>query len=161
LEAWRFGVPQLRRRLFILAARRDLGIVAESVMPAGAQHEDFHARDLIRAAEAGEPKCPPGLSVKEAIGDLPSIDAGGGEEGSTSAEEARSAYQKARRVSASLLLNHKSRTHSKAMLAKIKMIEEGGRNFELPDENRFRAQEREYFSQAYGRLHRHGIAQTI
>ena len=46
------------------------------------------------------------------------------------------------------------------MLAKIKMIEEGGR-LQLPDEHRLRAQDREYFSQAYGRLHRHGIAQTI
>jgi len=48
------------------------------------------------------------------------------------------------------------------MLDKIGMIGEGGRNLDLPDADRLRADpDREYFSQAYGRLHRHGIAQTI
>ncbi len=48
------------------------------------------------------------------------------------------------------------------MLKKMAMIQEGGSNQELPDDQRLRADpEREYFSQAYGRLHRHGIAQTI
>src|SRR4029079_12888870 len=43
-----------------------------------------------------------------------------------------------------------------------KMIPEGGRNQELGDDVRLRADDdREYFSQAYARLHRHGIAQTI
>jgi DNA (cytosine-5)-methyltransferase 1 len=42
------------------------------------------------------------------------------------------------------------------------MITEGSRNQELPENIRLRSDpEREYFSQAYGRLHRHGIAQTI
>ena len=47
------------------------------------------------------------------------------------------------------------------MLAKMAMIAEGGRNQELADEHRLRSTEGEYFSQAYARLHRHGIAQTI
>ena len=103
LEAWRFGVPQLRRRLFIFAVRRDLGIDAHTVVPAGADHEDFKARELIRAAEAGEPRCPAGLSVEEAIGDLPPIAAGEGEEITTYTIEPRSAYQEARRANATLL----------------------------------------------------------
>ncbi len=71
-------------------------------------------------------------------------------------------YQRARRSGATLLFNHRARSHSPAMLKKMAMIQEGGRNQELPDDQRLRADpEREYFSQAYGRLHRHGIAQTI
>lgn len=70
-------------------------------------------------------------------------------------------YQRARRGTASILFNHRSRTHSTAMVKKMAMIPEGGRNQELADEQRLRSAEGEYFSQAYARLHRHGIAQTI
>ena len=78
------------------------------------------------------------------------------------AETVLSDYQRERRDAATVLFNHKARTHSSAMLKKMAMIAEGGRNQDLPDDRRLRADpDREYFSQAYGRLHRHGIAQTI
>jgi DNA (cytosine-5)-methyltransferase 1 len=163
LEAWRYGVPQMRRRLFILAVRNDMSVPNEP-FPEGERSETFTARELIRSADAGEPICPPGLSVEEAIGDLPSIEAGGGAEAMSypPVKDELSDYQRARRVGAAILFNHKARAHSPAMLQKMAMIREGGRNQELPDEDRLRADpEREYFSQAYGRLHRHGIAQTV
>ena len=164
LDAWRYGVPQLRRRLFIFAIRADIA-GAEVPFPEGELIPQFKARGLIRAADAEDLQCPVGLSVEEAIGDLPSIPAGGGAEAMQYpplGDEDLSDYQRDRRRGASLLFNHKSRTHSENMLKKMAMIDEGGRNQELPDEHRLRADpEREYFSQAYGRLHRHGIAQTI
>lgn len=129
--------------------------------PAGSDGERFYARELIRAAEAGEPICPPGLTVLEAIGDLPSIPAGGGEEAMPYSDAPSSAYQQARRGTASILFNHRSRSHSTSMLEKMAMIPEGGRNQELDDLQRLRSTEGEYFSQAYARLHRHGIAQAI
>jgi DNA (cytosine-5)-methyltransferase 1 len=161
LEAWRFGVPQLRRRLFIFAVRNDIGRDPTELCPIGAELPGFTARELIRAAAEGSPSCPPGLSVEEAIGDLPSIPAGGGEEITAYSTEPQSDYQRARRQSAQLLFNHRARTHSKTMLKKMGMIEEGLRNFELPDKHRLKGEAGEYFSQAYARLHRHGIAQTI
>jgi DNA (cytosine-5)-methyltransferase 1 len=161
LEAWRFGVPQLRRRLFIVALRRDLALEADTLLPQGDDRDEFKARELIRAADLGEPQCPPGLSVAEAIGDLPALKAGAGDEVAQYTDDPQTPYQRARRENATLLLNHRARAHSSEMLAKVRMITEGGRNFELPDGDRLRAEDREYFSQAYGRLHRHGIAQTI
>jgi DNA (cytosine-5)-methyltransferase 1 len=163
LDAWRYGVPQLRRRLFILVVRDDINTSADP-FPHGDQSFQFNAQDLIRAAAADDPQCPRGLSVEEAIGDLPSIKAGGGTEAMQypSVRENLSDYQRARRLDSSLLFNHKARSHSLTMLKKMAMIQEGGRNQDLPDGQRLRADpEREYFSQAYGRLHRHGIAQTI
>jgi DNA (cytosine-5)-methyltransferase 1 len=162
LEAWRYGVPQLRRRLFVLAVMEDV-VVSADPFPEGDQSLQFNAQELIKAADADDPRCPPGLSVEEAIGDLPSIAAGGGAEAVQYPSISElSDYQRARRRGASLLFNHKARSHSAAMLKKMAMIQEGGRNQELPDGQRLRADpEREYFSQAYGRLHRHGIAQTI
>jgi DNA (cytosine-5)-methyltransferase 1 len=45
---------------------------------------------------------------------------------------------------------------------KLKKIPEGGSNQDLDGRSRFdRGREIKYLSQAYGRLHRHGIAQTI
>jgi DNA (cytosine-5)-methyltransferase 1 len=164
LDAWRYGVPQLRRRLFVLAVREDLtDAVSADPFPKGDQSLQFSAQELIKSAGLDDPQCPPGLSVEEAIGDLPSIPAGGGLEGALypSALEL-SDYQRARRAGATLLFNHRARTHSPAMLKKMAMITEGSRNQELPEDIRLRSDpEREYFSQAYGRLHRHGIAQTI
>lgn len=162
LDAWRYGVPQLRRRLFILIVREDIQVSNEP-FPEGDQSLQFNAQELIKAATEDDPQCPPGLSVEDAIGDLPSIRAGGGAEAVQYPRLSElSDYQSARRSGATLLFNHKARSHSPAMLKKMAMIQEGGRNQELPDDQRFRADpEREYFSQAYGRLHRHGIAQTI
>jgi DNA (cytosine-5)-methyltransferase 1 len=161
LEAWRYGVPQMRRRLFIVAAHADLGTIGDA-FPEGDASSPLRASELIRAAAAGEPTCPPGLSVEEAIGDLPSILAGGGEEYMSYATEPQSDYQRARRRNAQVLFNHRARTHAGPMLDKIRMIPEGGRNMELGDDQRLRADDdREYFSQAYARLHRGGISQTI
>jgi DNA (cytosine-5)-methyltransferase 1 len=162
LDAWRYGIPQLRRRLFIFIAREDIQ-VSNDPFPEGDQSLQFNAQELIRAATEDDPQCPPGLSVEDAIGDLPSIPAGGGAEAVQYPRLSElSDYQSARRSGATLLFNHKARSHSLAMLKKMAMIQEGGRNQELPDDQRLRADpEREYFSQAYGRLHRHGIAQTI
>jgi len=161
LEAWRYGVPQMRRRLVIIAIREDLGTVG-GPFPDGVDAGPFTAQELIRAAAAGEPKCPPGLSVAEAISDLPSIPAGGGDEYMSYPTAPRSDYQAERRTKSDILFNHRARSHAKAMMSKIRMIPEGGRNQELEDGLRLRADEdREYFSQAYARLHRGGIAQTI
>jgi DNA-cytosine methyltransferase len=162
LDAWRYGVPQLRRRLFVLAVREDVEAPA-APFPEGDQSLQFKAQELIKAAGVDDPQCPPGLSVEEAIGDLPAIPAGGGAEAAQYPPVSElSDYQRARRSGATLLFNHRARSHSPAMLKKMAMIQEGGSNQELPDDRRLRADpEREYFSQAYGRLHRHGIAQTI
>lgn len=161
LDAWRHGVPQMRRRLFVVAVRSGLGLADQDPFPAGLETNGFFARDLIAAAETGEPECPPGLSVEEAIGDLPPLDPGGGREVATYPRPPASDYQRARRARATFLVNHRSRTHSEGMVRNLSRIPEGGRNHEMPDGERLRAQDGEYYSQAYARLHRHGIAQTV
>lgn len=161
LEAWRFGVPQLRRRLFIMAVRDDLASAVKARLPLGDTSTRFTVKEFLKATEAGKPIGPPGLSVEEAIGDLPSIPAGGGKEAMKYGTSPESAYQEARRQGSEILFNHRSRKHSKAMLNKMALIAEGGRNQDLDDKMRLRSASGEYFSQAYGRLHRQGIAQTI
>ncbi len=160
VDAWRYGVPQLRRRAFVFATLKREGLVPERLVPTSSSSETFTAQTLIRAAQAGEPLCPPGLSVEDAIGDLPSLEPGAGTEAARYDAPVSTAYQCARRRNARVLFNHASRKHTPAFVERLKQIPEGGRNLDLPHEQRFGGSN-DYFSQAYGRLHRGGIAQTI
>src|SRR5207249_2053947 len=81
-----------------------------------------------------EPERLPYVSVEEAIGDLPSISAGGGDEVMFYPEAPKSEYQRWARKPSIAIFNHRSRSHSKEFLEKIKIIVEGGRNQELPDD---------------------------
>jgi DNA mismatch endonuclease Vsr len=89
---------------------------------------------------------------------LPTIPAGGGDEAMFYEGPSKSPFQTWAREGSVAIFNHRSRAHSTAFLKKISIIEEGGRNQELPSETRFSDN---YYSQAYARLHRNGIAQTV
>jgi DNA (cytosine-5)-methyltransferase 1 len=153
-----YGVPQLRKRALLVAYRADLGVPPQ--MP-----RRTHERIAI-ASQLAKSDAKPRLdetkaayvSVQEAIGDLPSIEAGGGEEVMPYDLPPASDYQRWARGGSLALFNHRSRAHSAEFLAKIRLIAEGGRNQDLADEVRFSDN---YYSQAYARLHRNGIGQTI
>lgn len=100
----------------------------------------------------------PYVSVEEAIGDLPPLKAGEGEDLSFYALEATNPYQARARNGSLAVFTHRSRAHGTKYLDNISVIKEGGRNAELPDGARFSDN---YFSQAYARLSRNGIAQTV
>jgi len=152
-----YGVPQFRKRAFVLAYRSDLGVppqfprrtherVPTAVLSMGESRTRFELDRL------------PYVSVEQAVGDLPSIPGTGGDEVMFYAERAKTDYQRWAREGSVAIFNHRSRAHSKVFLDKIKIIGEGGRNKELPDDERFSDN---YYSQAYARLHRNGIAQTV
>ena len=157
-----YGVPQLRKRAFIVALRRDLGL-GEFDFPKGNFSPLRTARE-VNAAVHGEEDAffsLPFISVEEAIGDLPVLQAG--QDVIAYASAAFSDYQAARRKGARFLANHFAREHTEEFVEKkLKKIPEGGSNQDLDGRSRFdRGREIKYLSQAYGRLHRHGIAQTI
>lgn len=158
LVASDFGVPQLRKRAFVLAYRSDLG-----------QPPSFPRRTHERVTFASDSRANGGrvrfeedrlpyVCVEDAIGDLPSLGAGGGDEVLFYGPAARTEFQRWARAGSVAIFNHRSRSHSKDFLRKISVISEGGRNTELPEDQRFSDN---YYSQAYARLHRAGIAQTI
>jgi len=162
VSANEYGVPQLRKRAFIVALRRDLG-VGDFEFPAGTFPSLRTARE-VNAAVHGEEDAffsLPFISVEDAIGDLPALQAGQDVIAYTNAPF--SDYQAARRKSARFLANHFAREHDEEFVEKkLKKIPEGGSNQDLDGRSRFdRGREIKYLSQAYGRLHRHGIAQTI
>jgi DNA (cytosine-5)-methyltransferase 1 len=158
LTASDFGVPQLRKRAFVVAYRGDLGITPQ--LPRRT-HERIPQASQLSLADKRlrfEPDKLPYISVEEAIGDLPPLAAGEGEEFVFYQAPPSSDYQRWARSGSVGIFNHKSRSHSPKYLEKISVIAEGGRNQELPDDQRFSDN---YYSQAYARLHRAGIAQTV
>jgi len=162
LSANEFGLPQLRKRAFIVGFRNDLRI-----SDLGFPKRNFpplHTARQVNSAVHGEEDASfslPFISVEDAIGDLPRLNAG--EETIAYDREPFSDYQAARRRNCQMLCNHVARTHDLEFIErKLKKIPEGGSNQDLDGRRRFdRGREIKYLSQAYGRLHRHGIAQTI
>jgi DNA (cytosine-5)-methyltransferase 1 len=162
LTANEFGLPQLRKRAFIVAFRRDIGM-GEIIFPRGKFPPLLTAREVNAAVHGDEAAffSAPFVSVEEAVGDLPPLEPGG--EAISYAGPPFSDYQAARRRGCRALSNHSARNHDADFIEKkLKKIKEGGSNQDLDGRSRFdRGREIKYLSQAYGRLHRHGIAQTI
>lgn len=162
MSANEYGLPQLRRRAFIVGLRRKAGDTPLS-FPKGKFPKLLTARE-VNAAVHGEEEVffsLPFISVEDAIGDLPALETG--DEAIAYTSEAFTDYQASRRHNAKLLSNHAARTHEDDFVErKLKRIPEGGSNQDLDGRRRFdRGRKIKYLSQAYGRLHRHGIAQTI
>ena len=101
-------------------------------------------------------KLQPLITVDDAIGDLQGLDVGASVQ--EYFNEAQTTFQRiARKGAKKTLLNHNSRYHSKQMMKLINLIPEGG---DLRDVNQ-RYWPKSFYSQAYGRLHRHGLARTL
>lgn len=136
LQAADYGVPQLRRRAFFFALRKDLEIIPDFPGKAVSDH----------------------LSAEDAIGDLPPLKAGEGVDPIQYPAPASCEYQDERRKNSFLLFNHVARNHAKHFLEKIRIIPEGKGNRDLHPDDQFSDN---YFSQAYARLKRKGPAYTI
>lgn len=153
LNASQFGVPQIRKRAFVVALREDLGL-HHFEFPQGNYDAIDVGNDSHKKAKAHQRF----VSVSEAIGDLPALRAGQSVDGGAYASSATSAYQEARRKGSIAIFNHVARSHSKDFLKKIGPIRPGKGNADLPDGERFSDN---YYSQAYARLHAKGIGFTI
>jgi len=153
LNASEFGVPQIRKRAFIVAIRDDLGI-SKFEFPKG----DYDALDVGNDMHKKVNAHQNFVSVGEAIGDLPHLKSGQSVDGEAYATMPESKYQEARRRGAIAVFNHTARSHSKEFLKKISPIRPGKGNADLPDGERFSDN---YYSQAYARLHAKGIGFTI
>jgi DNA (cytosine-5)-methyltransferase 1 len=124
LTASDYGVPQLRKRAIVIGYRRDLGLALE--FPART-HERVTAAALTNAngRVLFEKDRLPYVSVEDAIGDLPPLKAGQGEEVSFYTSEPRTSYQHWAREGSLAIFNHRSRAHKEKYLDKISIIKEG------------------------------------
>ncbi|MEH1855516.1 DNA cytosine methyltransferase [Nostoc sp.] len=188
LNAARYGTPQTRHRLFLIAYRRDYNKKPTFPQPTHGQegqyiysyhlndsnelvvlnnetsHSVFGADLVINRKIAQQveqvintvtPKLEPLVTVGDAISDLVSS------AGKTSLQkythEAQNLYQRALRQDSEYVANCIARQHSGERLSQLQNVREGGR-LEVYD---IQSSKKRYYSQAYGRLHRAGLARTL
>lgn len=182
LNAARYGTPQTRHRAFLIALHRRLNVTPSFPTPThGLVRRPVYsypgrrfvkpserrtaAREILGSdpvvgmftpvAEAMASQLEPFIRVEDAIGDLASL--GSGELSYKYASPPRAPYQRTIRAGMSDVLNHEARHHLPTMLDLMKLVPEGGDLSDV-DESYW---PKSHYSQAYGRLHRRGLARTI
>lgn len=106
-----FGVPQMRKRAFIVAVRRDCG---EFEFPKPTHNPDAY------------------VSCADAIGDLPSLVKDLGSEISDYDQPASTPYQRKMRLRSRKLHNHVGTRHTDLVKGVIAQVPEGGNYLDLP-----------------------------
>ena len=145
LNAAEFGVPQRRRRAFFLAARDEKPLRAPS---------PTHGTGTPQGVLFGQR---PFVSVWEAIGDLPSLPHGCGDDPTSYACEPFSEYQRKVRTSGNRVRNHVARPLAPTQYARLASLLPGQGNKDLPDKLKTKGG----YSGAYGRLTKEMVAPTI
>jgi site-specific DNA-cytosine methylase len=93
------------------------------------------------------------VTCADALSDLPVPDGRGI---NSYRDPAKNAYQKWARRESAVVFNHHAWNHTEDLLRRMKPIAPGASLL-----SRDGREEHKYYSQAYGRLHRHGLARTI
>ncbi|MEX0750006.1 MAG: DNA cytosine methyltransferase [Dehalococcoidia bacterium] len=147
LVAADFGVPQIRRRAFFFANR--LG--APVLFPTHTHAQEEAPSDLFGNGRLSH------VTVWNAIGDLPSLEAGEGKSPVTYTMPPQSDYQRLVREGSDLLHDHVSRPLRDRQLERVRALREGEGVQQLPPMLRPKSG----YSGAYARLHSQGVARTI
>ena len=116
LDAARYGVPQFRRRAFIVGVEKGLGWKHPEP-----SHGDAHpgSLDLFGATL-------PYVTVRDAISDLPLLDAGEGTEAPQPyPEPSKSEYQRSLRKASLGVANHVAMRHTTRLIERFKSIRAG------------------------------------
>ena len=114
LDATLFGIPQIRKRLFIVASKKKL----KNPFPSPTHTLECHHLALFSSFK----RTP---TLWEAISDLPVIDARGGAEVMDYADSAQNEYQNLLREKSVKLYNHKAMMHSKRTVERFSAMKWG------------------------------------
>ncbi len=185
INAAQYGVPQTRHRLFVLAYRRDWGVVPTWPKPTHGQLGQFvysyRSKHLLQLSQQSsneilgtdpvtarvlaqqqnatftclEADLHPLVTVQDAISDLYPLRERA--ERMPYPNLPQTLYQRFLRSRLTEVTNHIARVHTGKPLQIIKAMPEGG---DLGDIDRS-LWPKKHYSQAYGRLHRLGLARTL
>lgn len=145
LNAAEFGVPQRRRRAFFLASSN-----GNAPRPPSPTHgARVRQSDLFDRS--------PFVTVWDAIGDLPSLDHGSGQDPSSYACGPFCDYQRKARADSNQVCNHVARPLAPTQYARLASLLPGQGNKDLPDGLKTKGG----YSGAYGRLTKEMVAPTI
>jgi DNA (cytosine-5)-methyltransferase 1 len=122
VEATNFGVPQIRKRLVVIASKVKL----KKFFP-DATHYVGGSNDLF------EQKLLPCPTLWDAISDLPQIEAREGAEESEYSSPPLNEFQKQMRKGSKVLYNHKAMNHSKRLVERFASMSWGDSTTDVPD----------------------------
>ena len=145
LKAEEYGVPQERRRIFFIGSRLGGPIPWPRLT---------HGPDRFQ----------PYVTVWDAIGDLPRLEVGEGEEERPYAQGPLSEYQKLLREGSNTLFNHVAPYLAPVNRERLKYIPQGGNWRDIPEwllPAGMRRARRSDHTKRYGRLHPEGLSSTI
>ncbi len=154
LKAEEYGVPQERRRIFIVGSRAN-----EEIDWPGPTHRN--PSDSMLALDG---KRRPAVTVWEAIGDLPALKISEGTEEAEYGEGPSSAYQRLLRSGSRKLHNHVAGFLGAINLKRMKHIPQGGSWRDIPVSMLpagMKLAKRSDHTKRYGRLAPEGLASTI
>jgi DNA (cytosine-5)-methyltransferase 1 len=171
LYAPHFGVPQMRWRAIILGNRFGIDPALMYPVPThkalGRANFTTKHRDqalTLPFEKANAHALRPHVSVWDAIGDLPQIENGGGEDQVAYPKPAQSAFQIEARRGSNTLTNHRCAGLGKANLVRLPHIPQGGSwrdiPFDLLPKGMQRARRSDH-TKRYGRLHPDELGSTI
>ena len=126
LNAANFGVPQNRERIFIVGNKFGVEISEPAwthYLPTEKKQLNGKAKTLKQA-----------INVQKAIGDLPKLKAGEGEEETEFTTKPRSDFQKLSRGNTDKLYNHVTMVHTKRLVERYEQILSGLTLGEIPEE---------------------------
>ncbi|MBR8826894.1 MAG: DNA cytosine methyltransferase [Gomphosphaeria aponina SAG 52.96 = DSM 107014] len=123
LEATNYGVPQIRKRLFIIASRYEL----TNPFPLGTH--SFLDNGQLSLLNSRKP-CP---TLWEAIADLPEIEAREGAEEMEYDKEATNEYQKQMRLGSVKVYNHVAMKHSRRTVERFATMSWGDSLVNVPE----------------------------
>lgn len=161
-----FGVPQERRRVFIIATRFGW---EEALFPRGShgpsQKPSANANPLVHRWEPSEgKKAKKPVTVWDAIGDLPRAANGASNANRKYRTKARNAFQRTVRRRSRAVYDQTTYRLRPRMLKRIKVVPEGGNWRDIPRRmlpaGMKRARKSDH-TKRYGRLHRRGLCCTI
>ena len=150
LDALRFGVPQRRARSMLLAFRANGERLA-------AVRKLRHVVETLSGEQERE-RAEPCVTVADAIGDLPALNAGDGEEQVQILVPPSTEYQRELRQPNGVTYNHVAAKHSSDLVERIRTVDAGEAPQQRGDHPLRRKQ---YFRLAYARLSADGAASTL
>jgi DNA (cytosine-5)-methyltransferase 1 len=161
-----FGVPQARRRVFVIAC--SVG-EADDLFPRGSHgpcekpspKSNAYVHHWKPRADCDYPEF---VTVWDAISDLPLLQNGGGKRESKYREEPRTDYQESARRDSTRLLNHVSHELTGTVIRRIERVPEGGNWRDIPRRmlpSGMKRAEKSDHTKRYGRLRRKEMASTI
>jgi DNA (cytosine-5)-methyltransferase 1 len=124
LQATDFGVPQIRKRLFILGCRTQLS----DPFPEATHYVRHQSNESLFA-----PSLNPCPHLWDAISDLPELKAGEGSEEAPYSQEPQTEYQRLLRGTSSFLANHQAMNHTPRMVSRFASMSWGHSVSDVPD----------------------------